>query len=134
MANRIDSRDLYDRFHELERNWDYSLNTGLLEEERTEMNEIAEILSELDENCDNDAMDGIQMIPKNDWKEYAMEYADDTGALSGYKREKGPWGQVEEVDILAQWPFSHIDWNEAARDLAEDWYECEFRGVTYLCR
>ena len=35
---------------------------------------------------------------------------------------------------MAQWPFTHIDWEAAAADLKQDYSEVEFEGEAYYIR
>ena len=33
--------------------------------------------------------------------------------------------------VLVRWPFTCIDWREAADELQQDYYDVDFDGVTY---
>lgn len=100
---------------------------------------IRKLLDDLRENCEEEPENGITMVPKDDFEEYAKEYADSCGYLQmkvvSYTDDWLHSSHVNEhKDAIDQWPFSHIDWKAAAAELATDWHEVEFRGVTYLAR
>jgi antirestriction protein len=61
---------------------------------------------------------GETFIRGSHFKEYAQEFAEDTGAVSDF----------------ATWPASYIDWDAAARDFQVDFNEFELRGTTYYAR
>ena len=61
---------------------------------------------------------GEQLIRDSYFKDYAMELAEDIGA----------------VDANASWPNTCIDWDQAARELQMDYTSVEFAGVTYWIR
>lgn len=54
-------------------------------------------------------------------RDFAMQWADDSGAFSEYSRTSGPYGQTETVDPSDIWPFNCIDWDAAARNLEGFW-------------
>jgi len=62
--------------------------------------------------------DGAQLIPLENFKEYALELA-------------------EECNMVPKnigWPLNCIDWDFAARELKMDYSEVEFNGISYLVR
>jgi antirestriction protein len=59
-----------------------------------------------------------ELIAEIDFEEYAEELADDIGA----------------VPADAGWPNNCIDWEKAARELAQDYSLVTFRGVDYYWR
>lgn len=62
--------------------------------------------------------DGAQLIPLENFKEYALELA-------------------EECNMIPKnfgWPINCIDWDFAARELKMDYSEVEFNGISYLVR
>ncbi len=61
---------------------------------------------------------GATLIRYSYFKEYAQDLADDIGA----------------INADATWPCNCIDWDEAARQLKQDYTEVEFDGVTYYVR
>lgn len=56
---------------------------------------------------------------------YAQELAED---MCPY-----PFRSAER-DVLESWPYRHIDWEAAARELKYDYFSVEFDGVTYWVR
>lgn len=61
---------------------------------------------------------GAQLIRDSYFTEYAQELADDIGAINSD----------------AGWPNSCIDWDQAARELKQDYTSIAFDGVTYWVR
>lgn len=61
---------------------------------------------------------GEQLIRDSYFKEYALELADDIGA----------------IDRNASWPMTCIDWDQAASELQMDYSAVDFDGVTYWIR
>lgn len=61
---------------------------------------------------------GETLIRDSYFRDYAMELADDIGAV---------------LDN-AQWPMTCIDWDQAARELQMDYSAVDFDGVTYWIR
>lgn len=93
--------------------------------------------SNLDDEADRDELAGLKALVaegsdySEDWsygatlirdsyfKEYAMDLADDIGAMTPGD---------------ASWPLTCIDWDQAARELQMDYTSVEFDGVTYWVR
>lgn len=86
------------------------------EEEIRELLQLRE-LAEQGEGY-SDWRHGATLIRDSYFKTYAMDYADDIGAI---KRDAG-------------WPNSCIDWDQAADELQMDYTAIEFDGVTYWVR
>jgi hypothetical protein len=107
----IDSREVIKRIEELEE-----------QEERDESEEDElKALKSLADEASGYAADwqyGETLIRDSYFKEYAQELADDIGA----------------VNSNAGWPNSCIDWDEAARQLQQDYTEVDFDGVSYWIR
>lgn len=61
---------------------------------------------------------GTGLIRDSYFETYAQELADDIGAVN---KDYG-------------WPFTCIDWAQAARDLQQDYTSIDFDGVTYWVR
>lgn len=61
---------------------------------------------------------GETLIRDSYFEEYARQLAEDIGAL-------------EKADA---WPYYCIDWERAARELQQDYFEVDFDGVTYWVR
>ena len=105
----IDSREIIDRIAYLEDS-----------EDADEIEERAALVA-LAEQAEGYAADwqyGEQLIRDSYFKDYAMELAEDIGA----------------VDANASWPNTCIDWDQAARELQMDYTSVEFAGVTYWIR
>ena len=94
------------------------LNAARLEFDDDEQAELAELEALRDEIGETTMRDGETMILKRDFREYAQELADDIGALRNG----------------LSWPYTCIDWNQAADELAMDYSEVEYWGETYLIR
>ena len=107
----IDSRDVIARIEELEN-----------DEERTEEDdqELA-ALQALAAEAEGYAADwkyGETLIRDSYFQTYAMEYAEDIGAINSD----------------ASWPANCIDWEQAARELRMDYTSVSFDGVDYWIR
>lgn len=61
---------------------------------------------------------GEALIRDSYFKRYAMELAEDIGAIPDD----------------AKWPCTCIDWDKAARELQMDYTSVEFAGITYWVR
>lgn len=88
-----------------------------------ELKELAELIEELrgagggDHQWEGDWFPS-ELIAEDDFEEYAEELADSIGA----------------VDSNASWPLSCIDWEQAARELAQDYSSVEYQGKSYYWR
>lgn len=116
-----DSREAIERIEELE-----SLNDGAEDnldghmdpEDYSELLAWREFL-----DCDylpTDWQYGEGFIADHYFKSYAQEFAEDIGAISS------------SSDY--QWPQSHIDWDDAADALREDYTSYELAGHTFWAR
>ena len=83
----------------------------------SEEEELAEL--ETIENEVSEFMHGETLIPEVAFEDYAREVAEDIHGRS-----------IRD----AQWPFTCIDWSEAADELRQDYSEIEYQGTTYLFR
>lgn len=90
-----------------------SAEHGFGDEEKGELAELEELESEI-----TDFMHGATMVPETDFEEYAREIAEDCCDMSHADR----------------WPFTCIDWEQAAKELAMDYTEVTYQGDTYLVR
>ena len=61
---------------------------------------------------------GEQLIRDSHFKEYAQELAEDCGMLEN----------------ATTWPGNCIDWDQAAKELQQDYTTVDFDGVTYWIR
>ena len=111
----FDSRDVEERIDELEdaaiEAEDGDLDPNL---DPDETEELAALIALRDEVDGRDWRDGITFIADSYFEDYAREYADDTGLLSD-----------------GGWPFTCIDWEQAARELQYDYSSVELDGYTY---
>lgn len=109
----IDSRDLLDRLNELE---------GYDEPDDIEQEELTKLRAICEEGLGmfGDWEHGENLIPEDQFTDYAQELAEETGAISSSSD--------------AQWPLYCIDWERAARDLRMDYSEIDIDGTTYLGR
>lgn len=99
--------ELRDKIHD----WD---NT---EDEREEL-EILKEFNEEGEEATSEWRYGVTLILEDYFEDYARELA---GEVSSLPRD---WEN--------EWPFTHIDWEEAAEALKMDYFELDFAGNTYL--
>jgi hypothetical protein len=110
----IDSRDVIARIEDLQEDVDAEL---------ADEDDIAELkaLKALADEASGYAADwqyGEALIRYSYFKEYAQQLADDLGAITNN----------------ATWPNNCIDWDEAARQLQQDYTEVDFDGVAYWIR
>jgi antirestriction protein len=89
-----------------------------LENWKVEYQDELDELDRLESEIGGDWNYGETLIPEDDFVDYAMELADDIGVM----------------DKHASWPFNHIDWEAAAKELEMDYTQVEFQGETYLVR
>lgn len=112
--NIIDVRDIIARVEELEDADDA--------DDATELVALRALLGKLCGNNGDEQWRGdwypVTLIRDSYFKEYAMELADDIGAIPND----------------AAWPCTCIDWDQAARELQCDYLSVEFDGVTYWYR
>ncbi len=107
----IDSREVIARIEELQ-------STDERDESEQEELTALEALAEEASGYAPDWQYGESLIRDSYFKEYAMQLAEDIGA----------------INANASWPNSCIDWDQAARELQMDYTAVEFDGVTYWIR
>lgn len=111
----IDSRDVIAAIEELE---DLSADAGnFSEDEQHELDALRALRDEA-QGYMGDWQYGETLIRDSYFTEYAQQLAEDIGATND----------------SAEWPFTHIDWEGAARDLQMDYTAVDFDGVTYWGR
>lgn len=141
----LDTRDLEDRRQELEDELDALKSAVTYAEEvldeadeddcddaEAELEQARRDLDEWDDQDELDALnnlrdefdrrswrDGITLIPEDDFEDYARDFAED---IHG------------DAIRDARWPFSCIDWGDAADSLRMDYSSVDYEGVTYLYR
>jgi hypothetical protein len=91
-----------------------SAESGFGDDEKTELDELETL-----ENETSEFMHGETMILENDFEDYTREMAEDIHGKA-----------VRE----ATWPFTCIDWEQAARELAMDYSTVEYQGESYYVR
>ena len=107
----IDSRDVIERIGELEG------QDELDDEEKAELAVLKSLQGEA-EGYSEDWRYGSTLIRDSYFREYAMEFADEIGA----------------IPANASWPLTCIDWGQAARELQMDYTAVNFGGVRYWVR
>jgi cell division septum initiation protein DivIVA len=88
-----------------------------LEDYEEELRALQELCDEGEGYCP-DWRYGVGLIRDSYFQQYAMDFADDIGAIN---REN-------------HWPNNCINWEQAADDLKMDYTSLEFEGVTYWAR
>ena len=118
-ADVTDSRDIIARIERVESD---------LEQARVDGDDTADLEAELKaleafaDEASEYAPDwhyGETIIHEDYFTQYAQELSDELSLGDG---------------AMAQWPFTHIDWEAAADALKADYSEVEFNGVTYYIR
>ncbi len=118
----IDSREVIERIEELE-----SERQDLVDVEDVDVEdwdaENGEELTALKALADEgessaDWLHGETLVRDSYFQTYAEKLADDIGA----------------IDRNASWPVNCIDWEQAARELQQDYSSVDFDGVTYWIR
>ena len=110
--NVIDSRDLEERFEEL----DCIVNEEDMgtSEEQEELESLRVLVKEGDLYIP-DWFSGTPLIRDSHFTEYVKECAEDADA----------------VPPDMPWPLNHIDWEAAAEELKAEYADFDFDGVTY---
>ncbi len=139
--NTFDSRDVEERINELEPTAERLLElTGLIENMAADPEHDPDSLRELEDDRDDLDQDeieeynelvefrrsvdstewkyGVYFINENYFEEYAHQEAEDLGLISSE----------------TQWPATCIDWEQATRELQQDYSSVEFDGDTYYYR
>jgi len=88
------------------------------EDEADELKTLTELVEELRQSSGDSPEDGITLIRDSYFKDYAIQFAEDIGAI--------------EDD--ARWPATCIDWDKAADELQMDYTSVQFGDVTYWVR
>ncbi len=106
----IDSRDVLEAIEELK-----AIETRD-EDEQAELEALMALAEEGESAAD--WLHGETLVRDSYFKEYAMQLADDIGAINSD----------------SSWPNNCIDWDRAARELRMDYFSVGFAGVTYWVR
>lgn len=112
----IDSRDVIARIAELVEMRDDEEGDELTEDDAAELAELEALASAL--SGYSDWGHGATLIRDSYFVEYAQECFDD----------------MEGPNRLTEWPYSCIDWEQAARELRMDYTAAEFGDITYWVR
>jgi hypothetical protein len=114
-ADILDSRGVIERLADLTSEREDLTREEL--EDWTDADEFADLSNFCDDGQQNfsEWNDGVVLVRESYFEQYAMDFADDIGA----------------VDAKAGWPNNCIDWEKAARELQYDYTSIEFDGVTY---
>lgn len=107
----IDSRQIIDRIAEL------TSDENISEDEVAELAGLMKLSAEGIDYAD-DWEFGVTLIRDSYFRTYAMELADDIGAIPN--------------DLA--WPMTCIDWEQAARELQMDYTPVDFNGASYWLR
>lgn len=89
-------------------------------ENKEELDQLTTFLDEVRNNAGDSPEDGATLIRSNYFVTYAQQLADDLG--------------VTNDRHVQQWPFTCIDWEQAAKELEQDYSTITWGGVDYLVR
>ena len=84
------------------------------DDERDELSALDALESEVSD-YNTEWPRGVTLVRDSYFETYAQELADDIGA----------------IDRNTSWPMSCIDWEQAARELQQDYTSVDFDGTTY---
>ena len=116
--NVIDSRDIIERIEELTDLRDSWEGTPWEESEEAEELTALESLAEEAEGYASDWKYGETLIRDSYFVDYAQELAED----------------VCEMPRGIKWPYTCIDWDDAADELKQDYTTVDYDGVDYWIR
>lgn len=112
----IDSRDVIARLEELREQDERD------EDEQAELTSLEAFMEELKDNGGDEQWNGdwypVTIIRDSYFRDYAQELAE----------------ECCEIPADLKWPYTCIDWEQAARELQQDYTAVEFDGVTYWTR
>ena len=115
-ADILDVRDLIARFEELDAHGNPD------DDEVEECDTLRDLLSDIEGMGGDEQWRGnwypITLIRGSYFEDYARELADDIGRVTGAE----------------QWPYTCIDWEQAAWELQRDYSSVEVNGITYWLR
>ncbi len=116
----IDSRDVIERIEELEAEIEIDSSEEVYINNIEELATLKALAEEA--SCRPDWLYGEMLIRDSYFEEYAQEYAQELTEDCGMVTEG------------ANWPNNCIDWEQAARELQQDYMSVEFDGITYWMR
>jgi DNA repair exonuclease SbcCD ATPase subunit len=91
-------------------------------EERKELDELESLKSDIGESRGKISEDGGPFIHSDDFTEYAEEFANECCEMPKNRHGSVPW------------PFTCIDWEQAAKELAYDYSTVTYDGTDYMYR
>ena len=94
------------------------LDSHDVDEERDELAALKALAEEA--STSPDWTYGEALVRDSYFKTYAEELADDIGAV--------------DQDLSNRWPYTYIDWEQAARELQQDYMAVDYDGVMYWIR
>ncbi len=87
------------------------------EDDKEELANLRKLEAQFNKDeCDNEPT----LIRDTYFKEYTERYAEEVDAIPRNMRN--------------EWPMRCIDWDQAARELQQDYSQCDFNGMTYWYR
>ena len=107
----IDSRDIIERIEELEAD-----EESLEHDEKEELEALRKLAGEAGSSQDWEY--GETLIRDSYFRDYAQELAEDCGMIKSD----------------CSWPYTCIDWDQAANELKMDYFCVDFDGVDYWIR
>lgn len=113
----IDSRDIVARVEAIKEDL---LLDGDDESLSQELELLEQLLSAIRHYGGDSPEDGVTLVRDSHFEDYAQGLAEDLGYMSG--------------DNAHSWPFTCIDWEQAARELRMDYTSIDFDGVDYWVR
>ena len=115
----IDTRDIVERFEELERTYDEFETPEEIKnwEDLEEYTKLGKLIEEIDSYAGDNCADGVTLISEHYFTNYCKELLEDCGDIPSDM----PW-------------FIAIDWEETADNMRVDYTEAEINGTTYLFR
>jgi antirestriction protein len=114
-----DSRDVIKRIERVESDLEQARIDG---NDTTDLEVELKALEEFAEEASGYAPDwhyGERIIHEDYFTEYAQELSDELSLSDG---------------AMAQWPFTHVDWEAAADELKMDYSVVGFNGIVYYIR
>lgn len=134
----IDSRDVIEAIAEIEAELEDMPASGTEPDpdDRAELIDELATLKALEAEAEGYAADwryGETLIRDSYFEDYAEQLAEDLGVL-GQSVDDGHFGSMPRRKVSDTWPFTCIDWAEAADELRVDYTSVSFDGVDYWVR